>query len=98
MLTEHLWLGNALRCITLTHMMLDGELILNNAVLKAANGSVQQILDCLPPASKLLVAMKKVPTYGGLTIRKSITIESKNSTARLMCSLEGISIRYMRGS
>lgn len=92
-----LWLGNAFRCQTLTHSMLDGELVLDDAVLKAANGNVQQILDCLSPASKLLVAMKEVPTNGGWTINKPITIESKDSIARLMCSPEGIEIKYVRG-
>lgn len=77
-------------------MMLDRDLTLSQATLGGVDGRIQEILDCLPPASNLIMSIEEAPTQGGWIINKPVTIESTSGTVRLLCSTEGIQIRYVR--
>lgn len=71
----------------------DGELILDQAVLAVAHGSVQLILDCVPSTTKIVVNMDEIPTREGFTISKPLTILSEVGNAKLECPVGSIKIR-----
>lgn len=86
------WSDNATGCKAFIDRMLDGEFILNKAVLNAANESGHIVLDCIPTATKLLVDLSQIPTNGGLIINKASTIKPKAGITQVTCSQECIEI------
>lgn len=73
--------------------MQDGTLVLNSAALKVVNGSVQEMLDCVPPASTLLVDVEEIPVQESLIIQQSIVIKPKKGSSKLACPPDGIKIK-----
>lgn len=69
--------------------------MLDHALLVPPHNTLQAILDCVPPATRILVEMKKVPIGDGLIIDQSVTITSKVGGTELECPADGIKIRYV---
>lgn len=80
-------------CEVINTRLHDGQLILDQAVLVMAHGSVQIILDCVPSTTKILVNMDEIPTREGFTINKPLTILSEVGNAKLECPVGAIKIR-----
>lgn len=82
----------------ITGRIVDEELVLNSTTLDAADNSVQRILDCVPPKTKILATVDKIPVgEEGLIINKPVTFGSKVGMANLLCSSGNITIRCAQG-
>lgn len=86
---------NAARCEGVVHKVSGGELVLDTAVLKEAHDSMQHVLDCVPPATTILVHLNEIPTGRGLKIKRPLSLVAKDAATRVQCSPLGIEIRYV---
>lgn len=86
--------GGDNKCVSVVNKVDRGRMVLDTAALRAVNGSVQRIVDCIPAGTKLIVKVDELPMGNGLVIDKAMSIISAKSAAVMRGCQQGLEIRY----